>query len=59
VPKIPLMAQILERKPLLVHGVMTVESLKAIIRALPARGLALFCRCDSPAQAAAVLDQVL
>ena len=59
VPKIPLMAQILERKPLLVHGVMTVESMREMIRLLPARGLALFCRCDSPAEAAAVLEAIL
>lgn len=58
-PKIPLMARILERKPLLIHGVMTIESLKTMIRELPSRGLALFCRCGSPAQAAEVLDAVL
>ena len=59
VPFIPVMGQILERKPLIVHGVMTAEAVKEITRALPARGLCLFCRCDSPAQGAAILDSVL
>lgn len=59
VPKIPLMAQILERKPLLIHGVMTIASAREIMRALPARGLALFFRCDTPADAARVLDTLL
>ncbi len=59
VPKIPVMAQILERKPLLVHGVMTVASGREIIRSLPTRGLALLFRCDSPAEAAKVLDSFL
>ena len=59
VPTLPIMAQILERKPLLVHGVMTVESAKEIMRALRARGLALIFRCDTPAAAARVLDSIL
>jgi hypothetical protein len=59
VPKIPILARILERKPLLVHGVMTVASAKEILRALPARGLALIFRCDTPADAASVLDSLL
>jgi uncharacterized protein (UPF0276 family) len=53
------MAQILERKPLLVHGVMTVASAREIMRTLPARGLALVFRCDTPAAAAKVLDSLL
>ena len=52
VPKLPLMAQILGRKPLLVHGVMSLASAKEIMRTLPARGLALIFRCDTPADAA-------
>ena len=59
VPNIPIMAQILERKPLLVHGVMTVASAREIMRTLPARGLALIFRCDTPAAAAKVLDSLL
>jgi hypothetical protein len=59
VPNIPIMAQILERKPLLVHGVMTVASAREIMRTLPARGLALVFRCDTPAAAAKVLDSLL
>jgi hypothetical protein len=59
VPKIPVMAQILERKPLLIHGVMTVASGQEIIRTLPNRGLALLFRCDSPGEAAKVLDSLL
>ncbi len=57
--KIPVMAQILERKPLLIHGVMTVASGREIIRSLPTRGLALLFRCDSPIEAAKVLDSFL
>jgi uncharacterized protein (UPF0276 family) len=53
------MAQILERKPLLLHGVMSVTSAKEIMRALPARGLALIFRCDTPADAARVLDSLV
>jgi hypothetical protein len=56
VPKIPILARILERKPLLIHGVMTVASAQEILRALPARGLALLIRCDTPADAEKVLD---
>ena len=59
VPKIPVLAQILERKPLLLHGVMTIPSARAIMRALPARGLALLFRCDTPDMAATVLDSIL
>jgi len=58
-PHIPLMAQILERKPLIVHGVMPVDAIKELIRVLPARGLCLFCRCDSASEGAAILDSVL
>ena len=58
-PHIPLMAQILERKPLIVHGVMTVDAMKKMVRSLPARGLCLFCRCDSAEEGAAILDSVL
>jgi hypothetical protein len=59
IPKLPLMAKILGRKPLLVHGVMSVASAKEIMRALPARGLALIFRSDTPADAARVLDSLL
>ena len=59
VPKIPVLARILERKPLLLHGVMAVDSARQILRALPARGLALLFRCDTPADAAKVLDSLL
>ena len=58
-PHIPLMAQILERKPLIIHGVMTVDAIKEIIRVLPARGLCVFCRCNSASEGATVLDSVL
>jgi len=59
VPKLPIMTQILARKPLLIHGVMTVASAKKIMRALPARGLALIFRCDTPADAARILGTLL
>ena len=58
-PYLPLMGQILERKPLIVHGILTVPEMQEMMRVLPARGLALFCRCDSPAEAKAVLNALL
>jgi len=58
-PHIPLMARILGRKPLIVHGVMTIDAMKELIRALPARGLCLFCRCDTASEGAAILNSVL
>lgn len=54
-PYLPIMGQILERKPLIVHGVMAVAVARELARALPARGLCLLCRCDSPAEARAML----
>ncbi|MCL5110709.1 MAG: hypothetical protein M1401_17970 [Chloroflexi bacterium] len=54
-PYLGLMGQILERKPLIVHGIMTVPEMRAMLRVLPARGLALFCRCDRPEDARGVL----
>ena len=59
VPQIPLLARILERKPLLLHGVISLASAKEIMRSLPARGLGLFFRCNTPAEAARVLGSVL
>ena len=58
-PHLSLMGQILERKPLIVHGIIPVPAVKEMMRSLPARGLALFCRCDTPAEARTVLDAVL
>jgi len=55
-PYLPLMGRILERKPLIVHGIVPVPAVKEMMRSLPARGLALFCRCDTPAEAKAVLN---
>jgi hypothetical protein len=56
VPLIPVLAEILERKPLLVHGVMSLDTARELMGKLPARGLALFFRCDTAAEAARVLD---
>ena len=56
---LPVMSRILERKPLIVHGVMTVPAMKEMMRSLPPRGLALFCRCASPEEARGVLDSLL
>jgi hypothetical protein len=56
---LPVMSRILERKPLLVHGVMTVAAMKEMMRSLPPRGLALLCRCDSPEEARAILGSLL
>ncbi|MDP3064642.1 MAG: hypothetical protein Q8O40_15775 [Chloroflexota bacterium] len=58
-PHVPLLKRILERKPLLIHGVMDIEEMKDLRGALPARGLALFCRCSTPAEAEKVLDALL
>lgn len=59
VPKLSIMARILARKPLLIHGVMSVASAKEIMRTLPPRGLALIFRCDTPADAARILGTLL
>lgn len=56
---LPVLARVLERKPLIVHGVMTVETMKALIAELPARGLCLFARCESPAEARELLRAVM
>ena len=56
VPLIPILSEILERKPLLVHGVMSLDTAKELMRVLPARGLALLFRCDTAAEAARVLN---
>ncbi len=58
-PHIPLMARILERKSLILHGIMTVDAIKEMVQALPSRGFALFCRSDSPAQARELLSALL
>ena len=58
-PHLPTMAKILQRKPLLVHGIVSVDAAKEMIRTLPSCGFALFFRCDSPAEASATLDTVL
>lgn len=58
-PYVPVMAKILERKSLILHGVMTVDSVKEMARVLPSRGFAMFCRCDSPAQAREMLGNLL
>ena len=58
-PYLPLFGQILERKPLLLHGVISIESARELLRALPSRGLALFCRCNSPEEARTVLRALL
>lgn len=56
---LPVMAQILERKSLILHGIMSVDSVREMARALPSRGFAMFCRCDSPAQARELLGALL
>jgi len=58
-PRLSVLARILERKPLIVHGIMSVEGMKEMIRALPARGLCLLARCNSPAEGASVLKEVV
>ncbi len=56
VPHVPQLARILERKRLLIHGVISVASALQLIRTLPSRGLGLFFRCETPAEAARVLN---
>ena len=58
-PYLPVMAQILERKSLVLHGIMTVDSVKEMARTLPSRGFAMFCRCESPTQARELLSALL
>ncbi|MHB1134393.1 MAG: hypothetical protein ACYC4L_18640 [Chloroflexota bacterium] len=58
-PHLPIMKQILERKPLLLHGVIALDAAQEIISALPARGLGVFVRCGSPAEAQATLRALL
>ncbi len=58
-PHLPLMSRILERKSLILHGIMTVDAVREMAQALPSRGLAMFCRCDSPAQAQELLSALL
>ena len=57
-PHLPVLASVLERKPLLVHGVMTLEEMRDLMAKLPSHGLALFARCNSPAEAAEVLEEL-
>jgi hypothetical protein len=58
-PRLSILAQILERKPLIVHGIMSIEAMKDMIRALPSRGLCLLARCNSPAEGERVLKEVV
>ena len=51
-PRLSILARILERKPLIVHGIMSLDAMKEMIRTLPARGLCLLARCNSPAEGA-------
>ena len=41
-PYIPLVTQILEIKPLILHDIM-MDAIKEIIRVSPARGICVFC----------------
>jgi hypothetical protein len=58
-PHFGTIARILEKKPLIVHGVIPTATVKEMIRTMPSRGLCVFVRCDTPAAAADVLDEVL
>jgi hypothetical protein len=58
-PHFGTMARILERKPLIVHGVMPAATIRDMIGTLPANGLCIFARCDTPAEAAKLLSDVL
>lgn len=56
-PQIALLRRILERKPLILHGVMTGEAMRDLLAALPARGLCLFARANSPEHGRALLAE--
>ncbi len=56
---LPALSAILERKPLLLHGVIPVDSARELMRRLPHRGLCLFFRCDTPEDGARTLDALL
>ncbi len=56
---LPVLASILERKPLILHGVMPVEAVRELMRELPHRGLCIFVRCDTPDDGARTLDSLL
>jgi hypothetical protein len=53
---LPVMASILERKPLILHGVIPVDAVRELMRQLPHRGLCIFVRCDTPEDGARTLD---
>ncbi len=59
VPQIPVLRQILDRKPLLLHGVISTESAQTIMQALPARGFGIFFRCATPDEAASLMRTLL
>ncbi|MHB1133664.1 MAG: uroporphyrinogen decarboxylase/cobalamine-independent methonine synthase family protein [Chloroflexota bacterium] len=56
---LPVLARILERKRLILHGVMSPESIRDLRQALPARGLAIFVRCNDPEEARATLGEII
>ncbi len=58
-PYLDLLSQILERKPLIIHGLMSPDSMREMARRLPSRGFALFRRCESPAEAKELLGSLL
>jgi len=56
---LPILASILEKKPLILHGVMPVDSVHELMRRLPHRGLCIFVRCDTPDDGARTLDALI
>lgn len=57
-PRIPLLRRILERKPLILHGVITAGAMRDLLAALPARGLCIFARANNPEHARSLLQEV-
>ena len=55
VPAIPLLPEIFDRTPLLLHGVISLTSDREITQALPVRGLGGFLRCGTAAEAATLV----
>ena len=53
---LPILASILDRKPLIIHGLVPLDAAKELLRRLPSRGFALFLRCDTPEEAGQALD---
>ena len=55
---VPAIRKALARKPVLVHGFISLPEMRELMACLPARGLCLATRTDSPAAAAEMMAQL-